>query len=273
MRPVKAAARNGFTLIELLVVIAIIAILASLLLPALSKAREQGRRARCISNVKQLSTAWFLYSGDFNDTFVFNGNGDKLSPAWVLGNFENTHSDATNRDLLLNPKFALFAPYMQSVDVYKCPSDRAKGTGGGTAQNPRLRSYTMNVYTGYRGVSFYSVPNYGYAMFMKSGDVRKISPSDLMVFVDTNPNSICRPLFGVMMFDAMFHFPAGHHNRAGVFSFADGHVEAHRWKEERVWNPSPALDYHKHYEPMTQSKDLLWLQQHATVALDPRFGF
>ena len=75
LRPRRAAQPGGFTLIELLVVIAIIAILAGMLLPALSKAKEQGRRARCTGSLRQIGIAANMYAGDNNDTFFhLNGN-------------------------------------------------------------------------------------------------------------------------------------------------------------------------------------------------------
>src|SRR5262245_57480643 len=106
---------RGFTLIELLVVIAIIAILASLLLPVLGKARSFADRARCMNNQKQLMITWSLYSGDSNDGLVSNGaqeSTDGRNRLWVLGAYHNFVNAFTNEAFFLNPRFALFAPYL-----------------------------------------------------------------------------------------------------------------------------------------------------------------
>jgi prepilin-type N-terminal cleavage/methylation domain-containing protein/prepilin-type processing-associated H-X9-DG protein len=265
MLPRKGFARSGFTLIELLVVIAIIAILASLLLPALSKGKAQGHRVRCISNVKQLSTAWFLYTGDYNDSFVPNGNGDLITPTWVVGSFASTPRDATNWTLLTSPKYALFAPYIKELGIYRCPSDRVAGTGAGNIEHPRVRSYAMNGFVGFKGPNFRTVPDGAFTIFRKTSDFTKMSPSDAIVFACMNPMSICRPVFGISMTsDIMFHFPGNHHNGSAVFSFADGHIETHRWLDT-VKNPRKGMDFHGHSEAARNSKDLQWLRAHATV--------
>jgi prepilin-type N-terminal cleavage/methylation domain-containing protein/prepilin-type processing-associated H-X9-DG protein len=265
MRLRKGFVRAGFTLIELLVVIAIIAILASLLLPTLAKGKAQGHRVRCISNIKQLSTAWFLYTGDNNDNFVLNGNGDLITPTWVVGSFATAPRDATNYTLLTNPKYALFAPYIKELGVYRCPADRVAGTGVGNVEHPRVRSYAMNAYIGFQGPDFRGVPSTRYTIFKRTSDFKKMSPSDAIVLACMNPLSICRPVFGISMDqEIMFHFPANHHNGSAVFSFADGHLESHRWQDV-VARPRKGIDFHNHSEPAPKSRDLKWLRAHASV--------
>jgi prepilin-type N-terminal cleavage/methylation domain-containing protein len=266
----NGCARAAFTLIELLVVIAIIAILAGILLPALAKGKAEGLRIRCVANVQQLSTAWFLYTGDNNDFFAPNGNGDLVRPTWVVGSFATTPRDATNWTLLTSPKYALFAAYIKDLGVYRCPSDRIAGTGVGNPEHPRVRSYAMNGYVGFEGGAFLGIPtdppNSKYTVFKKTTDVRKMSPSDLMVIVDMNPQSICRPMFGVKMeSDVIFQYPASHHNRSGVLSFADGHLESHRWRDDRMVYPPKGIDFHAHNQGAPKCVDLKWLQARASV--------
>ena len=127
-----SALKAGFTLIELLVVIAIIAILAAMLLPALSRAKLRAQGISCMSNLRQLQVAWVLYADDNQQRVVSSGYVNPVEPtAWVNGweDFNPGNPDNWDESTLKNPARARFAPYLQNVGVYKCPADRSAEIG------------------------------------------------------------------------------------------------------------------------------------------------
>ena len=256
---------SAFTLVELLVVIAIIAILAAMLLPALASGKVRAKRIQCLNNQRQLAVSWVLYSGDNDDWLVSNGICDPESPAnklWVQGAFVHTAAN-TNVDYLLNPQYALFANYIKSRNVYLCPTDRDTVKVNNVIY-PKLRSYALNAYVGWKG-SWESRLSSSYVTFLKYGTLSSKMPQGLFTFMDVQPDSICWPFFGVQMqSDTYFNWPGASHSRGTEVSYADGHVEWHRWLDSRTLRPNSS-NYHMHNDSVPGNVDLAWIRQRTTV--------
>jgi prepilin-type N-terminal cleavage/methylation domain-containing protein/prepilin-type processing-associated H-X9-DG protein len=256
----QARTRNAaFTLIELLVVIAIIAILAAMLLPALSRAKAQSQMAACLNNLKQLTLCFTMYAGDHNDKMPPNNSvydintgkpipGLDLSQTWCPG---NARADVNTTNIEAGHLF----PYNRSTGIYRCPADKGKvfPLTGGTLDLPRTRSYNMNqsingIGSPYSGLWW--VPSY-----QKSAEVK--NPTGIYVFIDVHEEEILDALFGIPLpgdsWDGIwFDLPANRHNQGGSLSFVDGHVERWKWKAPKIFHflgepvrPDEMADYRR----------------------------
>ncbi|HVY69527.1 MAG TPA: type II secretion system protein [Verrucomicrobiae bacterium] len=263
----RARAVGGFTLIELLVVIAIIAILASLLLPALAKAKAQAWRIKCTGNQKQIMLCWAMYTDDFGGGIPLNTRQGTLT--WVYGTVHGNTPGFTDPNSFTDPKKALFASYQKNIEVYRCPADRVV-LQLGNRKVPQLRSYSMNNYmsgSGGQDPGGYD-PKAPAFVYKRSSEIAR--PSDIFVLIDVEPVSICYTPFEIPQSkgQAFFSGPGALHNNQGVVSYADGHAEAHKWKKpttrksttQLLGNPHPAV---------SNPDDAQWVRTHAHHAITP----
>jgi prepilin-type processing-associated H-X9-DG protein len=222
---------SGFVRTDLLAVAASLSLVLVLVLSMGNTTRTATEGVGCQNNVRKLIQAWLSYSAE-NPTLVPN-NMDSRSWAWGAQRW-STDPDSTNTANVQTP---VFAPYIGSdTSIFRCPSDRfVSPEQQARGWRSRLRSYAMNYYVGMSVIQpFVS----GYRVFLKESDL--VFPGETFVFTDEHPDSIDDPLFRgdpSAGRDSVSNSPASFHNRGAVFSFADGHVELHRWQGTNFIRP------------------------------------
>jgi prepilin-type N-terminal cleavage/methylation domain-containing protein/prepilin-type processing-associated H-X9-DG protein len=277
--------KRGFTLIELLVVIAIIAILAGLLLPALTRAKLKAQGTQCMNNVRQMGLGWVMYADDANSKLPYSYSTatrlDLASSTWVQGRLDFSGSNPVNYDINENlAKSPLWDYIAKNPKLWHCPGDKTTvvpTAGPDTGRSiSRVRSISMNNWVGGDATTdpnelagqwqvsppcqdFTKIPTFG-----------SVGPSMIWVMMDERPDRINDGYFVVAMdgypsqsrFARIVDYPGVQHGNAAGLTFADGHSEIRKWK-------SPLMTAKT--VPGTQSaandSDVFWLQDHSTRPL------
>jgi prepilin-type N-terminal cleavage/methylation domain-containing protein/prepilin-type processing-associated H-X9-DG protein len=285
--------KHAFTLVELLVVIAIIAILAGILLPVLSHAKQKAQQTQCVNNGHQMMTAMAIYGSENNDFFPPNPDDGNTDPGynWVSGQAGINEPQEFDPDVLQNPQLSLLISDLGgNVNLFRCPADMRQGLYDGTNSAlaghivPAARTFSMNQAVGTVDACFDETergepassdhcgpPNLAvnalwlngshsnfrndpYATYGKFSSVIHPSPSSVWVLVDENAQGLNDAAFAFQMTEpAWIDAPGSYHNGGCGFAFADCHSEIHKWLEP----PQPQGD--------ANQTDWSWMQLHTSA--------
>ena len=275
--------KRGFTLIELLVVIAIIAILAAMLLPALSKSKLKAQGIQCMSNHRQLALAWRLYT-DENREMLLYASGDVVGwqpGVWMSGTLNFTPSNPSNWDPSVDIYRSPMWPYCgKAPGIFKCPADNSSVTVAGEVK-PRVRSMVMNLYLGgFKGTGGNVFNEKTWRIYKKSSDLNVPGQAKVFVFLDEREDAINWGNFYTEMkgyptastpanpvLYQLADMPGTYHGNACGFSFADGHSEIKKWLDSRTVPPlkKGALLFDGSTQtPSPRNPDVGWLQDRST---------
>jgi prepilin-type N-terminal cleavage/methylation domain-containing protein/prepilin-type processing-associated H-X9-DG protein len=252
--------KRAFTLIELLVVVAIIAILASLLLPAVGRAKASGRVAQCVNLKRQVTLAWTLYSDDHDGALPQNPSENDLTLPWTQ-DFQTWFlwDVTTNIDYLMSASRSCLANYSKNAEVYLCPEDHyVSPVQKAAGVRRRIRNISMNVAMGPPKLKGALVGSW--MPYLAFSDFARTTPANRFVFIDEHPDTIYKASFYINSYPdhpyGFSDYPSSLHNGGATLSFVDCHVELKKWKLAstrhailfKLWDPDSK-----------EQDDYLWL--------------
>jgi prepilin-type N-terminal cleavage/methylation domain-containing protein len=296
--------QRAFTLIELLVVIAIIAILAAILLPVLSRAKQRAQAIQCESNLRQLQLGWIMYENDWQGIFPLNADPVNMPNApylggkdaglnCVAGDMTFGQAECTAWQPMVDSQHSQLAPYVQNYTVYKCPADLS--CLHGLTGTPRVRTYSVSDAVGCADLSGTPRPEAGlkaitepttgnkhWKTFGRENATIGIGPANLIVWLEQDPDNLndtdwdfAMGLYGSQAKwdaqpnkEAIGKIHGGSSGTSDDFSFADGHVELHRWLNPGLI-PNPTFmvgspTFVSSPQPIN-NPDVFWVWQHLTI--------